>query len=174
MTILILGDSADEHATHMCDTLRQRGADAVHIDGSWFPKSMTIDFDPAAGRGEIGLPDGRLIPLDRITAVYWRNYDGVGSVPLPDPEQRSLAENDARGLFESLLIWLPARWVNGWDAIQLHQTKPVQLAHGGEARRARFRARGSPTRRSRCLQFAEAPSALRSSSRCRAARTPGG
>jgi hypothetical protein len=128
MTILILGDSADEHATHMCDTLRQRGADAAHIDGAWFPKSMTIDFDPAAGRGEIGLPNGRLIPLDRITAVYWRNYDGVGPVPLPDPEQRSLAENDARGLFESMLIWLPARWVNGWDAIHLHQTKPVQLA----------------------------------------------
>ena len=27
-----------------------------------------------------------------------------------------------------MLIHLPARWVNGWDAVQLHQTKPVQLA----------------------------------------------
>ena len=63
-----------------------------------------------------------------MTSVYWRSYDGVGPVELPDPEQRLVAENDARGLFESMLIHLPARWVNGWDAVQLHQTKPVQLA----------------------------------------------
>src|SRR5687767_13400200 len=128
MTILILGDSADDHAIHMAAVLRRRGADAVHIDASQYPQSMTIDFDPRDGQGEIGIPGGRIVPFDRITAVYWRNYDGVGSVPLPDSEQRSLAENDARGLFESMLIWLPARWVNGWDAVQLHQTKPVQLA----------------------------------------------
>jgi hypothetical protein len=128
MTVLILGDQADDHAIHMGGALRRRGADAIHIDASHYPHSMTIDFDPGDGRGEIGIPGERIVPFDRITAVYWRNYDGVGSVALPDPEQRSLAENDARGLFESMLIWLPARWVNGWNAIQLHQTKPVQLA----------------------------------------------
>jgi len=63
-----------------------------------------------------------------VSAVYWRCYGGVGAPPLPDPEQAYIAENDARSLFESLLIWLPARWVNGFRAYQLHQTKPVQLA----------------------------------------------
>ncbi len=47
---------------------------------------------------------------------------------LADPEQAFIAGNDSRGLFESLLIRLPVRWVNGWRAYQLHQTKPVQLA----------------------------------------------
>src|SRR3712207_2182669 len=47
---------------------------------------------------------------------------------LPDPEQAYLAANDARSLFEALLRWLPARWVNGWDGFQLHQAKPAQLA----------------------------------------------
>ncbi|MCI0742908.1 MAG: hypothetical protein L0Y72_28090, partial [Gemmataceae bacterium] len=42
--------------------------------------------------------------------------------------QAALAANDARSLFEALLIGQPARWVNGWNAYQLHQTKPVQLA----------------------------------------------
>ena len=48
--------------------------------------------------------------------------------PLPDPEQGYIARNDARGLFESVLIRLPARWVNNWRAFRLHQTKPAQLA----------------------------------------------
>jgi hypothetical protein len=127
MTILILGSDDDEHATHMCGELARRGADAVHLDASRFPATMTIAFDPADGSGEIGLP-GRTIPFHSVSSVYWRSYDGVGQAGLPDPDQNDVAENDSRGLFESLLIWLPARWVNGWNAVQLHQTKPVQLA----------------------------------------------
>src|SRR5262249_18096579 len=125
MTTLILGAQDDEHAIYMCDQLARRGADAVLIDGSWFPGSLTLAFDPADGSGEIGLPGGRKISFDAVTSVYWRNYEGVGSPGLPDPMQNYVAENDSRGLFESMLIHLPARWVNGWDAVQLHQTKPV-------------------------------------------------
>jgi glutathione synthase/RimK-type ligase-like ATP-grasp enzyme len=36
--------------------------------------------------------------------------------------------NDARSLFDSLLLRLPTRWVNGWSAFQSHQAKPAQLA----------------------------------------------
>ncbi len=50
------------------------------------------------------------------------------SVELPDAEQAYIAQNDARGMFESLLKQLPTRWVNGWEAFQLHQTKPAALA----------------------------------------------
>lgn len=128
MTVLILGSESDEHAVHMCGELRRRGADAVLLDASRFPHSTTIAFDPSDGSGEIGLAGGRSIAFDTVTSVYWRSYDGTAASALPDPEQRALAENDARGLFESMLIHLPVRWVNGWDAVQLHQTKPVQLA----------------------------------------------
>ncbi len=128
MTILILGPEDDEHATYMCGDLVRRGADAVLIDASRFPASLTVNFDPGDGRGEIGLPGGRTIPFDSVSSVYWRSYSGIGAADLPDPDQSYVAENDSRGLFESVLIHLPARWVNGWDAVQLHQTKPVQLA----------------------------------------------
>jgi hypothetical protein len=128
MTILILGASNDEHAVHMQGALRARGADAIHIDAGAFPKSMTISFDPADESGEIVTACGRQIPFDAVSAVYWRNYDGIGPSELPDDGQAMIAENDSRSLLESILIWLPARWVNGWQAIQLHQTKPVQLA----------------------------------------------
>ena len=128
MTVLILGPGSDDHATFMCAELRRRGADAELLDPAWFPASMTIAFDPSDGGGEIGFPGGRRLLFGDVSAVYWRSYDGPGPAALPDPDQRILADNDSRALFESMLIHLPARWVNGWDAVQLHQTKPVQLA----------------------------------------------
>jgi ribosomal protein S6-L-glutamate ligase RimK-like protein len=126
-TILILGDEDDEHARHVLGQLQARGCDAVLIDSRWFPSSLTAWFDPSDG-GAIGLPSGRRIAFDAVRSVYWRTYHGVSTPDLPDPEQGYIAHNDARALFESMLIRLPARWVNGWQAYQLHQTKPAQLA----------------------------------------------
>lgn len=127
-TILILGEEADEHAAHMVEYLASRGHDVELLDGRWFPETATIAFDPLTRDGVIGLPRGRRVGFSEVRAVYWRNYGGALSPSLPDPEQAWIAQNDARGLFESLLIELAARWVNGWDAFRLHQTKPVQLA----------------------------------------------
>jgi glutathione synthase/RimK-type ligase-like ATP-grasp enzyme len=98
------------------------------LDGRWFPSQLALTYDPSRGTGMLRLPSGRGLTFDQIHAVYWRCYNPVQPPPLPDPEQSYIAGNDARGLFESLLIRLPARWVNGWRAYQLHQTKPVQLA----------------------------------------------
>ncbi len=128
MTVIILGPASDDHATHMVRQLSQRGADVVQLDAASFPGVTTIAFDPADGRGEIGLPGGRMLDFDAVRSVYWRSYDGVGAADLPDHEQDYVAANDARSLFESVLIGLPTHWVNGWHAVQLHQTKPVQLA----------------------------------------------
>jgi hypothetical protein len=127
MTVLILGGD-DEHALHMLHVLRRRGADTELLDSRWFPSRMTLAYDPLGGEGRLGLPGGRTLDFGQVRSVYWRRYDGVGSPELPDPEQSFIAANDARGLFESLLLRLPARWVNGWAAYRLHQTKPVQLA----------------------------------------------
>src|ERR1051326_1236322 len=127
MTILILGGQDDAHAVHIHERLRERGADVEFFDSRAFPGRLAISFDPQRG-GSIRLPSGRRLTFDQIQSVYWRNYNNVRPPPLPDPEQSFIALNDARALFESLLIHLPARWVNGWNAFQLHQTKPVQLA----------------------------------------------
>jgi hypothetical protein len=128
MTILILGGADDEHGSHMLRCLRQRGADVEFLDSRRFPAELTITFDPVRGAGRIRLPGGRLLEWEQIQSVYWRCYNGVQPPALPDAHQAYVAANDARGLLETLLIHLPARWVNGWRAFQLHQTKPVQLA----------------------------------------------
>jgi hypothetical protein len=128
MTILILGGADDDHARHMRDYLHQHGADVELLDSRWFPASLRIGFDPVSGQGTLLFPTGRRLAWEEVQAVYWRSYDGIATPPIGDAEQAYIAANDARGLFESFLIRLPARWVNPWHAYQLHQTKPAQLA----------------------------------------------
>jgi hypothetical protein len=127
-TVLVLGGEDDEHACAVIDRLRAAGHDAELLDSRWFPTQMTLWRNPQSSAGELTLPSGRVIAHEQILSVYWRTYNGVGVPPLDDDEQTFVAYNDARCLFESFLIDLPARWVNGWTAYQLHQTKPVQLA----------------------------------------------
>ena len=126
-TIVILGGEDDDHASFMHEHLAAAGCDVELLDSRWFPTAMQIAYDPASGRGSIRLPSGRLLALAAIRSVYWRNYFGVGCPELPDADQAWIASNDSRSLLESLLQLLPVRWVNGWQAFQLHQTKAVQF-----------------------------------------------
>jgi hypothetical protein len=129
MTVLILGGTDDEHAIYMLEYLRkERGADAELLDSRWFPAELAVAHDPARDAWSLRLPRGRRLGPGQVSAVYWRCYNGVGRPDLPDAEQAFIGGNDARSLFESLLIRLPARWVNGWTGFQLHQTKPAALA----------------------------------------------
>jgi hypothetical protein len=127
MTIVILTAIDDEHGTRVQAALAEAGQDAILIDSRWFPEQMQISYQPN-DTGSIRLPDGRQVRLEDIRSVYWRNYFGPLGPKLPNFDQTYVAGNDARGLFESLLVRLPVRWVNGWHAYQSHQTKPAQLA----------------------------------------------
>ncbi len=128
MAVLILGGMDDTHACHVLEFLRTRGADVELIDSRWFPTALQVSYNPSTEQGTLHFPTGRRLPLDQVRSVYWRCYNLVQPPEIADPEQAYIASNDSRGLFESLLIQLPARWVNGWRAYHLHQTKPVQLA----------------------------------------------
>lgn len=128
MAILILGGEDDDHAVHVLQHLRTCGTEAELLDSRYFPSRLQISFDLKTRAGWLRLPGSREFAFEEITAVYWRMYHGTFWPELPDAEQAHIAQNDARSLLESLLIGLPARWVNGWGAYQLHQTKPEQLA----------------------------------------------
>jgi hypothetical protein len=128
MTVLILGGGDDEHAVAMLEYLRARRADVELLDSRWFPRDLGLSFDPVADEWSIALPGGRRIGGKDVRSVYWRCYNGVQTPPMPDEEQAYIAGNDARGLFESFLVGLRTRWVNGWKGFKLHQTKPAALA----------------------------------------------
>jgi hypothetical protein len=128
MTVLILGGHDDDHASFMLAHLDEQGHDVELIDSRWFPTDLRLALDPSSGGWHVHLPTGRRLAPGEVKSVYWRCYNSVPQPELPDPEQAFIAGNDARGMFESFLISLPAHWVNGWDGFLMHQTKPVQLA----------------------------------------------
>jgi len=128
MVVLVLGGDDDEHAVGVLGALRARGVRAEMLDSRLFPGDIRLAWDPLSDAGHLTLPDRKPIDFSEIRSVYWRCYNGFTAPMLGDEDQAELALNDARSLFESLLVHLPARWVNGWDAYQLHQTKPAALA----------------------------------------------
>ncbi len=128
MAVVILGNDRDEHAEHMRAYLSTQGAVVEFLDTQLFPGELQICHDPATGSGTIRFPGGCMLEFAEIESVYWRSYGGVTAAELPDAEQAFIAANDARSLLESLLLCLPARWVNGLAGYRWHQTKPAALA----------------------------------------------
>ena len=132
MTILILTEPDDEHAQHMRDFLQTRNRHVRFLNSTDFPGNLQVSYNPATAEGWFGFPDGERVQFTDIESIYWRSFGGVAASELPDEEQAWIAENDARGLFESLLIQLPVNFVNGFEAFRLHQTKPAALARVAE------------------------------------------
>jgi len=127
MTVLILGSDEDEHASHVLHSIEARGHNAEFLDSRDFPQRLQLSLRPN-GQSEILLPSGRPLSFAEIQSVYWRNFHGVNCPELPHEEQQFIAANDARSLFDSLLLELPCRWVNSWQGYQMHQRKPVALS----------------------------------------------
>jgi len=125
--VLILGHHKESHARHMHETLTRRGCDVRIINASDFPGKLGLQYDPIHDDGLIIFDDKTCWEWNSIRSVYWRNYNASFYSSLTDSDQSFIANNDSRSLFESMLINLPARWVNGWKGFRLHQTKPVQL-----------------------------------------------
>lgn len=130
MVVIILAPPPpdDEHAAHMHAHLLERGVDVEWIDSAEFPQQLQATYVPTSNVVRFTTAAGRSIASDEIRSVYWRTYSGIEAQALPDPEQSFIAENDARSFFESVLMTMPVRWVNGWNAYRLHRTKPAALA----------------------------------------------
>ncbi len=166
MTVMILGGATTSMQPHMLRHLQGRGQHVEFLDSREFPPGCNSRSTPKNGTGSIRLPSGckfetRADPIHLLEMLSW-----CLRIDLSDPEQAYIAANDARGLLESLLIRLPARWVNRWSAFQLHRTKPVQLAMVTRGRRARAGdAAGQRPRGGARLQPASSPLYLQAGAR---------
>lgn len=128
MAIIVLSDSKDEHGLHVLESLRSRGCDAELFDTRSVPSKSRLTLGTSTAVVRLRLPNGRMLVGSDVTAIYWRLYQLPAAGPLEHVGQQFIADNDSRSLVESFFIRSPCRWVNGWDAFRLHQTKPVQFA----------------------------------------------
>lgn len=133
MPILILSEAEDDHGQHMHEHLEALGHDVVLFDASLFPQGLLLTYEPRSSGGLLRAPGGRSIPFGDVTSVYWRSYCEPEAVDMGDAEATYIAQNDSRALVESLFLRIKARWVNGFDAFRLHQTKPAALSMVAQA-----------------------------------------
>src|SRR5574343_1522037 len=113
--ILIMG--SDDHA---------RAVEAYMI-GAGHPVHRFSSTDPVSVHGDdshlaLRIPDGFYCDEQSIKRMYWRTYDGVKN------HAEHVVTHNRRSIFESWLkhIEQVASCWNGWNAWQMHQTKPYQ------------------------------------------------
>lgn len=127
MNILILGNESDVHAAHLKDALIQAGAVVDYFNTYLFPTQLQISWEPNNHIGYLNLSPERRLTFQEIKSVFWRNFTGVGTPPLEDFYQQTIAFNDSMSALRSLMQACPARWINSWQAYQFHKEKPLQL-----------------------------------------------
>lgn len=131
--IVIIASAEDVHAQAVMRELVKQGMRDVRIlNLSDYPMRMdlTIRLDTNAG-SEFALtfPDGQRVPMDEVTAVWWRRPQPFGLPPtITDPAHRQFAMSEAATAFQGMWQASAALWVNDvmCDAAATH--KPWQLA----------------------------------------------
>lgn len=130
--ILLWGLSGDAPFDSVCAALQRRGARVAVVD-----QRLALQTSAEVTFGErlsaTITVDGQSVPLDDVTAVYWRTYDvrRLPAVLAADAEgANGAALGAAWGLEEALVVWLEmatACVVNRPSNMANNGSKPYQL-----------------------------------------------
>jgi MvdD-like protein with pre-ATP grasp domain len=125
--ILILSSSADIHAKHIANLLRQRGREVVCVSREEFGNGASLSLCPEAQRGSITI-DGTRIVSDDISAVWYRRPGRVRAASvITDELDRSFTENEWAQILDGFFVVASRRNVSSpWK--QRAATKPLQLS----------------------------------------------
>lgn len=129
-TILIIGAEREYHAKYIFDQLQARGSDCVYLDTQAFPEHLKLNLMPTegAGGGSLKMEDGRHIPLESVSSVYWRYRYNTEVSPEVPPEVVPIIYREIDSALGSLFRNMPnALWVNSVSAIERHRYKTHQL-----------------------------------------------
>lgn len=131
--ILIISSADDVHAQAVMRELSIQGERDVRVlNLSDFPMRLALSIRfGAEGPGGCALtfPDGRRVPMDEVSAVWFRRPQPFGLPPsITDPAYRHFAMSEAATAFQGMWQTSSALWVNDVmrDAAATH--KPWQLA----------------------------------------------
>jgi glutathione synthase/RimK-type ligase-like ATP-grasp enzyme len=130
MTILIIGNAHEEHASYIHDKVTARGHQAVYFDSMAFPGTTRMAYEPGFPMRGTFQPDpnGPKIPLEAIRAVYWRTFLGINTEPAGDDAfMKNILYREIQSAIGSMFRNLDALWVNSPQAIDLHYYKTHQL-----------------------------------------------
>ncbi|KWX05892.1 hypothetical protein TH66_00785 [Carbonactinospora thermoautotrophica] len=132
--ILVLSQPFDATTGLVLDELKRRSVPVVLMDVAWFPAQVTLAAHLRDGNwdGYLRLGGG-IVELTEIRAVYYRKPGGHWVSDRLSPQERVIAEREARIGFGGLLFSLEVFWLPHPARVADAEYKPAQLA---AARRA--------------------------------------
>ncbi|MEU9838439.1 MvdC/MvdD family ATP grasp protein [Actinomadura sp. NPDC048032] len=127
--VLLLAEQDDGEAAYVRDALAQRGARVVRFDTASFPSASSASLRLARDgwQGRLTTPDG-VIPLEDVTAVYYRQPQPFRFPDTLSEPERRFATVEARFGFGGVFMSLPARWVSHPARLADAEYRPLQMA----------------------------------------------
>jgi hypothetical protein len=125
--ILIVSFADNEHVERV---RRHLTAESVLVDTSWFPASLGLDavFGRDLESLRFALPDGRLLHLDEVGAVWNRRIKPLGlHGDLTDETAKLFAWSESNEALQGVWYSLDCFWMNPPPADEIAQRKIRQL-----------------------------------------------
>lgn len=128
--VLVIADPDDREADLVTAALRARSVEFAWIDTADFPERLGLTFTAGTGNvaGLLHLPDGTILDLDTIEAVYRRSPGMFGLDDGMSAPERRFALMEAIQGFGGALASMQCRWMNHPARVADAAYKPYQLA----------------------------------------------
>lgn len=132
--LLIVSNSNDYTADFLQEKISALGLPFIRFNTDTFPSSISLLLQDSNGVSEnsIVLESGQIVPLDNISAVWWRRPERIGAQTLgniKDERVKKFTRYQLESAFDELTATLnkTAVWMNRPDRNQHANSKMVQL-----------------------------------------------
>lgn len=131
--ILIISSPEDVHAQAVMAELDRLGRPHRLLNLAEFPQklSLTAHLDDRRSDFALTFGDGVRVPLDEVTAVWWRRPQSFGfPADIKDPAHRHFVQSEAGTAFQGMYQASEALWINNVvrDAAAAHKPWQLKLA----------------------------------------------
>lgn len=125
-SILILGQHNNAEVQSLAHKAKLANCQTIVLDTRQIPDSASIEYYPEHCSTQLIL-NGECFPLACIEGVYWSRVDPPNTQLMGNDKAAANANFESTCLLQILLNEDKLNWVNSFQAVQFHRTKPRQL-----------------------------------------------
>jgi glutathione synthase/RimK-type ligase-like ATP-grasp enzyme len=125
-TILILGQQNNAEVQSVAHKASLANCHTIILDSRDIPDKVSLEYYPQQGATQLVI-NGASFPLSAIDGIYWSRVDPPNTQSIKDKEAAANANLESSCLLQILLSEENLNWVNSFQAVQFHRTKPRQL-----------------------------------------------
>lgn len=158
-TVLIVTQDFDPTADPVVLSLRERGAEVVRVDLSYFPQRLGVTSSDFGGERRVLRHRDRTVDLDALSGVWYRRPTAFAFDPAMGEAEVQFARNEALQGVGGILRATECTWVNRPDLDGTAELKPyhMQLARRLGFRTPRTLMTNDPDEVRALLESAEGP-----------------